>query len=301
MRKIAILAILLTNPINIANQTSEVTKIEHTSIQNTSSYFYLNINLKTLIRDIFKLEIYFHNQENKKANYYARSLIIEKEKETTVKIPYYVQEKIFLNIIISSQNLEKEIENIMFPIYPKVEKECNLNIERKCMSSFPTSVIYQNKKIKEEYSEISLLNKETNFQTFNNLLPIDKIYIKSNIILDDFIGYISLENKIDELEMYYDTQYLFPILANNSNQFLNLVLANKYYIDFLNGITSDTYKTNYQIRKEILFPYLDNKYSLTLQLNNLSLFSRVIFEFEIETKGVLIGDNGKYLIRRGYN
>lgn len=296
--------VLMFNTLNVKVNISGVEKIEYYSSDTTDNSFYLNVYLNSTFKDVVELTVYFYNS-NKKLDsnkYYSSALNIDGRKRTQAKIPYKFKEKIYLNIVIYSGNLEKEIENIMFPIYPRNDLICDLSEKRICESSHPVFVEYKNKKIIENNGYVSLINDKLNFSNFNNLIPINKIHIISNSLINKKEGYAVLKLKNNE-KVFCNEEFFIPLETVKENDVIYLEFLDKYYVDMKNGITSKNYINNSFYVNQIILPYIDYKYEFSVEiLGEFSGFEKVLVEFTVETKHKLVGEcnESKYCIRRSY-
>jgi len=300
MPKLFLVVTLLMNLINVSNEfVTIVEKIEYTADNYNNNILKLKIVLNSSSRDIVKLKIFFYDKNGEliNDNYYSSALEIEGIKETYAKVPVVIEDKMFLNIVLTSDNHKKEIENIMFPIYPKDNMECDLNASRICKSKHPSVVVYNNKVIDENYEMISLVNTNLNIDVFNNLIPLNKMKIITNSILID--GYSSLS--VDE-DIGLESISL-PLNIMMTNNIINFELANKYYLDVMEGKVYDNYKEKTIYDNQIILPYENKIYKITIELYDcFKIFNYVKIDFNVTTKDRLIGDCNlsKYCIRRNY-
>lgn len=296
---------LILNMININVDYCNIEKIEYYSNQYENNFITLNIGVKTNKRDVVQLDVYFYNKDNELLTnkYYSTSLVIDGKKETRAKIPLVVEGNINLNMVFYSGNLETEIENVMFPIYPREFLSCNLNESLICESNSPVYVLYENKNIKEVKEKIDILNEDLNFNSFNNLVPVNKVKLISTYQCLNHIAVLKLNEKIDGYDIYYDSEYSFPLKISCYNGILSFEVGEMYYVDFVNGKVSENYNYGSKYTNEILLPYENKNYLFRIEMENCFYnFDFVVFEFYVQTKGNLIGkcNESKYCLRRNY-
>ena len=112
-----------------------------------------------------------------------------------------------------------------------------------------------------------------------------------------------IEEKIDEFFIYYNEGYLFPLSLNSEKGIISFTLENKYYLDFINGEVHDVYKKDSVYTNDLLFPYVDKTYNITLKaIDCFSGFNEVTLDFNLHVLGDLIGgcNTSKYCLRRDY-
>lgn len=289
------LALIFSVIINLfSNNYSKVEKLEYENIISNSEYFYLNITINCYYRDIITLKIKSDEE------YYESSLIIENKKETRAKIPFKIKERIFLNIIITSSNENRNLLDIDFPVYPKNNSKCDLNKNNSCKSEYPIKVTYKNNEIIEKYEQISLNMKNTEIISFNNLIPIKNISLYAlNFDMGD--AYLYLNKEVNGLKVYYDGEYVLPLNIIKSRNNLNFEFSNSYYIDEMSGNTYEDYMINTKVDNNILLPYIDDIYDMKLVIYESNSFDEIILEFKVITRGNLIGNSkSKYLLKRSY-
>lgn len=304
MYKIVLCVSMLFNNAILESKNVSVEKIEYSFSNYTNEIINLDIELYSKSKDIIEMKIYFFDKEkeNKYKNYYSSALSIDGYKKTIAKIPFELKENIFLNIIFYSNNLNDEIENIMFPIYFINDKTCYLHERFICESEMPTKVVYENKKICEKYDRISLINKNLHYYSFSNILPIDNIKI-SYLFMDDGYANLYIKDNVKEFTINYDGGYIFPLVINNKNNVSSFSFENKYFVDIKKGVFYEDYYDNCLYVNKIILPYLDKEYSMEIQLIDcFASFSKVIIEFKVTTSGILFGDcsYSKYCFRREY-
>lgn len=300
MHKCLLILSLITNLISAdIGELTYLEKIEYSNHEIEEGIILLNIYLCTSNKDIVELKIYFCDEEGNKIKkeFYSSALTISKRKQTIAKIPLTIKEKMNLNITLFSYNKQEEFENIFFPIYPKENNYCNLNEKKICSSNSPVFVVYQNNKLYEEYETISLLNDNKIIYSFNNLIPLNKIRIYSNLHNEE--GYVTLYTK-DDIGLQDD---YIPLNVYFSDKILEFKIASKYYVDAKNGKVYEQYKNNTILDNEIILPYEDKKYVFKIKLeDSFYSFNIVEFTFNVQVKGGLIGNckKSKYCIRNSY-
>lgn len=209
MHKLALVFCVIINLFN--KHYSKVEKIEYSNAENSEEFIYLNITINCYVRDVITLKI------NNNEEYYESSLIIENKKETRAKIPFKIKEKSYLKINIISNNENINLTDIEFPVYPKNNEMCDLNKNKSCKSKYPSKVIYENDQIEEYYELISLNMENTNIFSFNNLIPINKISLYA-LNFENGDAYLYLNKKVNNLNVYYDKKYAFPLkMITNKN------------------------------------------------------------------------------------
>lgn len=296
---------LAITPINIKNDFCKIEKIEYNANSYNNKNLTLNIKLATSKRDVVQLDVYFYNKHKELVTnkYYSSSLVIDGRKETKATIPLPQGDKLFLNIIFYSGNLEQEIENIMFPIYPREFLLCDLNVEKICKSNNPAVVIYEDKKITEVIEKVSIINNKLEFDSFNNLVPIDQIKLISNLCINQKYSNLQIREKINDLNIYYEEGYRFLIKNKCREGIINFAFAERYYVDFFKGKTSQSYINDSFYINEVLLPYGNGSYSFCIEMEGVFInFSNVKVNFDVHTKGNLIGkcSQSKYCLRRNY-
>lgn len=296
---------MLFGTVNTSEEISKIEKVEYNAKTYDNQKIDLNIYVKTNKRDILQIIVYFYNKNNELIadKYYSSSLVVDGKKETRATIPILSKKELFLNIIFYSGNLDREIENIMFPIYSREFLSCDLNKDKICESNNPVIVVYENKNILEIKEKISLVNSGLDFNSFNNLVPINKIKLISNVeALYDY-GFLKLEKNVNDFDVYYDGGYIFNLKINSINGIMGFNISDNYYVNFFEGKTSQNYINDALYINEILLPYNNTSYSFIVELNDVfTNFSSVKVRFVVNTKGNLIGkcDSSKYCLRRNY-
>lgn len=292
--------ILLFNTVQIQENICEIKKIEYIANNSMSKNIFLNIVVESTFRDVFQLSIYFYDRNKELLNNkcYSSSLVVQGKKNTQAKIPVEIKDTMYLNIIVYSGNLEKEIENIMFPIYPKKHQTCDLGVEKICRDTFPTIINYENKEINEVYNYITLTNHSLYFFCFDNLLPLSKIHLISNSGIDEING-----SAIMRVKSEINNELFVPLKIIQNNNLFHFKLAEKYYVNLKEGKTSKNYMKDSYYISEIVFPYIDQEYQFELEITDLfEGFETIVIPFNVVTKGQLLGKCGeaKYCVRRSY-
>ena len=272
---------------------------------NTDKNTSINIGLYSCVGDVLELKIYFYDENKMLANnrYFSSALSIKGRKETIAKIPIKVEEKMFFKIILYSSNFKGNIVEIMFPVYPKESSFCSLNRNNLCISKYPSKVSYRNGKIEENYEKISLIAYKDVFYSYDNLIPIQDIKILSDSKKNYGVASLILKENIESFNIYYDNCYRFSLDIKEKDNISFFDFSNKYYIDFLKGVISETHLKNAVFDNNVLLPYKDKEYELILEIEGyFSNFSVVQFNFIVNTEGELIGEckYSKYCIRRSY-
>lgn len=304
MRNIFLSFILLCSNFYNVETVTKIEKIEYISNNYVGGDFSLDIEIFAPVKDIVELKVYFYNKNKELVsdNYYSDSLIIKGHKKTVAKIKYDIEEMMLLNVVVYSDNKKDIIENIMFPVYEREYLTCDLNLEKICISNYPSKTAYMNKKIIEEWEKISLINQNLVIESFDNLVPIDKIHLISNLDVFEAESKMVLKQKIEGMNLFYDDGYIFNLLIEN-DEIINLKFMDKYCLDLLNGKTYEGYKENCVYSKNIVLPYINNVYEFIVEIKNgFVSFSNVIFRFKVITEGGLIGkcNDSKYCVRRQY-
>lgn len=281
---------MLVSMFSVTN-ISEVKKIEYTSIDYNNNVLNLKLDISVSKRDIITLNIYFYKDKAKQEKYYNSSLTLEKSSETVAKIPIEICEKMEMNIIVISNNMGEEIANAFLPLYPYQQEMCVLEMNKVCTSKYPSVVSYKNNEISKEYETISLVNDSLFFYSFNNLLPLDKISLITNLsISNEGYGVMRIE------------EYQVPIKVNGYN-IKQLGLENKYYLNVKEGITYDKYVCDTIYDSNIILPYIDKEYSVNIELYDCFLsFNTVSISFVVATRNSFLGDcsSSVYCFRRVY-
>ena len=292
MHRLALVFSVVISLLN--NQYSKVEKIEYSNTENSEEFIYLNITIDCYFRDVITLKI------NNNEEYYESSLIIENKKETRAKIPFKIKEKSYLKINIISNNENINLTNIEFPVYPKNNDMCDLNKNKFCKSKYPSKVIYENGKIEEYYELMSLNMESTNIFSFNNLIPINKISLYA-LNFENGDAYLYLNKKVDNLNIYYDKKYAFPLKMITNKNSVNFEFSNNYYINEIKGETYENYVVNTRIDNNILLPYVNETYEMKLVIYESNSFEKVTLKFNVVTEGNLIGNKeSKYILKRSY-
>ncbi len=292
MHKLALVFCVIVNLFN--KHYSKVKKIEYSNVENSEEFIYLNITINCYIRDVITLKI------NNNEEYYESSLIIENKKETRAKIPFKIREKSYLKINIISNNKNINLTNIEFPVYPKNNDLCDLNKNKSCKSKYPSIVIYENNKIEEYYELVSLNMENINVFSFNNLIPINKINLYA-LNFENGDAYLYLNKKVNNLNIYYDKKYTFPLKMITNKNSVNFEFSNNYYINEIKGETYEDYVVNTRIDNNILLPYVDETYEMKLVIYESNSFEKVTLKFNVITKENLIGNKeSKYILKRSY-
>lgn len=284
-----------------------VTKVERIEYDNNyeNNFVNLKIKIKAYSKDIVELKIYIcdKNKNIISNNYYSSVLNIEKEKNTIAKIPLTLNEKIFLNIEIYSDNLGENIVDIMFPIYPKKDAICNFDETKLCKSNNPVYIVYENEKITEKYEEIFLINQEMKIENFDNILDLSEIKILHNLTILEGKANLYLSEKIDNFHIRYDDYYTFPLKLNKVNNVIGIMFMEYYYIDVINGKVYENYFNNTNYDNKLIMPYEENKYSFHVEIFDYFCgFEKIVFHFDVITTKGLVGSCNlhKYCLRRNY-
>lgn len=292
MHKLALVFCVIVNLFN--KHYSKVEKIEYSNVENSEEFIYLNITINCYIRDVITLKI------NNNEECYESSLIIENKKETRAKIPFKIREKSYLKIDIISNNKNINLTNIEFPVYPKNNDLCDLNKNKSCKSKYPNKVVYENNKIEEYYELVSLNMENINVFSFNNLIPINKISLYA-LNFENGDAYLYLNKKVNNLNIYYDKKYTFPLKMITNKNSVNFEFSNNYYINEIKGETYEDYVVNTRIDNNILLPYVDETYEMKLVIYESNSFEKVTLKFNVITKENLIGNKeSKYILKRSY-
>lgn len=296
--------ILLFNTLQIKQNICRVEKIEYITSNSVNNNVCLNLEVQSTYRDIFELKVYFYDKEKELINnkWYSSALVIQGRKDTQAKVPIDVADVTYLNIIVYSGNLEKEIENIMLPLYRKSSSMCDLTRDKLCVSSIPSVIKYENKEIKEFYSNVTVVNDSLSFFSFTNRLPLDKIHLISNSHIDEKEGWAILRLKSGRHELFSEEDTIPLKMASNNNVFY-FELAENYYVNIKDGRTSISYIEDSYYINEIVFPYIDEQYNFELEIHNLLAdFETILVSFDVKTRGDLVGDCkvSKYCVRRSY-
>lgn len=298
MPKVFLVLCFLLNLTNNNVYTTRVEKIEYTNLDYKENKLWLKISLNSSLRDIVELKIYFYDINNNKINddYYSSAIEINGKVDTFAKIPIIIDEKKYLNIVLVSNYFNCEIENVMIPIYPKEESECDLDENEICRSENPSVVTYENKILEEKYESIMLINRET-INVFNNILPIDKVSLILKGKLNEGIAYLIVES-----EMGIENN-LIPLSVKQNDELVSFRISGNYYIDFLNGVNYENYKTNTIYDNKIILPYGTKTYKFYIVMEEcFKNFKNVNFSFYVNVDNNLIGKctDSKYCIRRSY-
>lgn len=279
-----------------------VDKISYSASDNTGSMFYLNIDLYSAKKDIIELKIYFYDIDKNVLNNicYSSSLEVNKSKSTIAKIPYKIEEDIYLRIFILNENGKNEILNLFFPVFPKEDNVCCF-LNRSCETR--DVVVYSKGVIEEIKSKVFLINENTTLYSFDNRLKIERIRLSASLFKEDGYAYLSIKDKIDGINLYYNEGYQIPLSVISDKGIIYSKLENMYYLDFLKGATFENYNKDTIYMNDIVFPYFDNSHEMKLVFFDcFAGFSRVEVSFNLFIEGNLIGDclSSKYCLRRGY-
>lgn len=283
-------------------ESFRVDKISYSASDNTGSMFYLNIDLYSSIKDVVELKIYFYDINKNVLNniYYSSSLEVDKSKSTIAKVPYKIEEDIYLRIFIFNENGKNEFLNLFFPVFPKKDNVCYLS-KRYCENR--DVVIYREGIVETEKSKVFLVNESSNFYSFDNRLKIERIRISASLFKEEGYAYLSIKDKIEGINLYYNNGYEIPLSVKNDKGIVYSKLENMYYLDFLNGATFENYRKDTIYMNDIVFPYFDNSYEMKLVfVDCFAGFSRVEVSFNLIVEGELIGEcfSSKYCLRRDY-
>lgn len=292
MLKFVLCFSLLLGTVKTSDTSSRVDKIEYSAKDYESGILKLRIELVS-DRDVMTLKVDFYDSKNTKLNnYYTSSLIVEGRQNTIARIPVSIKEKMYMHIKIISFNEDKELVDIKMPLYPFGHQVCYLIDKHECKSKYPSIVKYENNRVNEEYEVIGLVNKNLNLYSYDNLLPIEKIKVVTNLHkLDDGYAMLNIED------------YTIPIRIENKNSIINFEIANKYYLDVKNGNTYDYYMSDTIYKNQIIFPYENMKYDFVLQLKETFIsFDEVVIPFSVNTFNRFIGKCSEsiYCVRRLY-
>ena len=303
MHKIVLCVSLLFNTINFKEGNRTVVEsIVHNT--NKEDVIELEIELYSNNEDIVEMSIYFYDEkmEDKYDEYFSSSLLIKGSKTTTATIPFEKKEKVFLNIIFFSNDLAENIADIFFPIYKANVGVCKLSDVYYCQSGAPSVIEYKNGEIKEFYDKFFLVNKNNEFYSFRNYIMLDKIKLSASM-WQDVSANLYIEEEIEGLNLYYDSGYVVPLIVNFEDGIITFNLANNYYLDVLHGKTYEDYKDGTVFSNNILLPYRDNEYDMSIEIDGLESFTEVIINFKTKTNGMFYGacKESKYCLRRDYS
>ena len=303
MHKVILCISLMINL--LSTNSAEQTKIEKIEYNNYSNdLIELKITILSKKKDLIEMQVcFFDTQKNKLDDVcYSSAVEVENRKKTTAKIEKSVKENMYLNIIFVSQNKEEKIKEIMFPIYVNKIETCYISRKHYCKSTIPSKVVYENDKINQYYDEISLINKENNYYSHNNLMPIQRIKINSrNEVLDGFAN-LYIYKQVSDFHIYYDKQYTFPLKIKLTD-IISFEFENYYYLDLLKGITYENYQFDTIKENQIVFPYKNNEYDIKIEIIDCFYILKTIeVDFKVLTRGDLMGDciKSKYCLRRIY-
>ena len=305
MRSLLLSFMLLFCNYQDARNITKVNIIEYYSNSHKDDIITLNINITATKRDVIELKIYFcdENKNNLNKDYFSSALTIQGNKKTEARIPIHISEKMYLNIVFYSSNLDKEIENVMFPIYKNEDLICDLNETKICKSNNPVHVIYENKKIREIYEKIAVSNETLMFKSFNNIVPIEDIRLICNNQINDGEMNLYIKEKIDEYSLYYKEGYAFNLEAYVVNNVIRFAFMDYHYVDLHNGKMYDNYISDGVYIKDVILPYRNKEYNFVIELKDCFVsFKTVKLDFKVKTKGDLIGgcETSKYCLRRSY-
>jgi hypothetical protein len=306
MPKIALCISLLFNTFNfIEDREIGIKNIEYNIENYNIEFINLKIDLFSKKEDIVEINIAFYNAEKTKLNenFHSSALTIKGDKSTIARIPFKLEEKIYLDISFYSNNFDEIFDRVMFPVYPKINGICYLHESFSCKGETPSVVQYKDKKISEKYDKISLLNKNLSFFSFKNKMPLENIKIASALKIQGGYGNLLIEKKINEFEINYDDGYAFPLIFERINGVIELGFANQYYLDLIRGKTYEDYQMDTIKINQIIFPYVDESYDIEIELINcFASFERVVIDFSVITNKSLYGNcnASKYCLRRIY-
>lgn len=283
----------------------KVNSITYSVNESANTSFLLSIELYSRVKDVIELKIYFYDiNKNMISNkYYSSVLEIEKSKNTIAKIPYKIEQNMFLRIQFYNDNTLNHVFDLFFPVYPSEVNVCDLNKNNYCQSNSPVLVTYNNGKIEEKMSKIFLVNEMLEFYSFDNRLNIERIKMSSNLFTDRGYAYLFLNERIEEFFVYYNNGYYFPLILNDNHGLIVPSLEGEYYLDLIEGKTYDYYEIDSLHTNDILFPYVDNTYYITLKvIDGFIGFNEVTLNFSLNVLGKLIGYcvDSKYCLRRDY-
>ena len=292
MFKVLLCFSLLLGNFSLQGDSGFVKKIEYNLRDNVDNKVLLKINLFSIREDVVEIRINFYDREmDCYPIYYSSSLMLKGDMQTVAKIPFEFTDKTYLNIAFYSSNKHEIFEEVLFPVYPRKNDICDFNIKNHCISDYPSVVVYENKNIYEKYDELFLISNDKEYYSFNNRLPIDKIKISSK--LESFDGYaiLYLEHQLSEWDLYYKEKYSIPLSIKVKNNIIKFGLENKYYLDIINGLVYENYHVGTVHLNELIFPYIDAKYSLRIELVDASIYyDKVIVDFVVLTNGALLGN-----------
>lgn len=293
------LAMFVTN-LSIYDDITQVKQIEYTAKELEEDVINMKVRIYSSKKDLIELRVFF---DNKQSDFFSSVLEVEGELNTIAKIPILDNDIALLALIFYSHNLNEIIKKIDLPVYYVKKDICRLSEEKLCISSTPVKVLYDGEYIKEEYEKIALINNESNYFTFNNLFPIDKIKVSSSLIEDGGYANLFVEGKICLKEINDYNGCSFPLEVTYNRGILDFKFYNNYYLDMVQGRTYESYKSNTVYTNNIVFPYEDKEYKISIILENVFIsFEKVSLDFVLKTKGFLIGDciDSKYCLRRVY-
>lgn len=304
MLKIALcLSLLVPSFYNVDEDIVE--KIEY----NVSSYskegIELDVSLNINKRMVLTMKVYFYDENKNILNnkYYASSVVLEKHSETKAKIPIQFNGKIYLNIMFENGENNEEIDNLFFPIYEKLAGVCDFGEEKMCDSKYPVKVVYQKGFVNEFFEKIFLVEDNLHMRSYDNRLPIEKLAIKTSVHKEDGYAALYIYEKYDYINVYYDGKYEFPLEIYSENGIINFKIANKYYLNYIDGKISEEYFANSVFDNNLVFPFNEDIYYMDIVLvDAFYVFDIVKLPFVFEIKGNLIGrcNDAKYCIKRGY-
>lgn len=303
MHKIILCISLIINLLNTS--TNEVTKVEKIEYNNNSNdLIELEIILLASKKDLIEMQICFYDAINNKLQdtCYSSAIEVEGRKKTIASIAKDIKEDMYLNMTFLSINTDKQIDKVTLPIYLHEQENCYLSKQYYCKSKKPSKVIYQGKKINEFYDEISLVSKDHNYYSNNNLMPIERIKIISKN--EALVGFANLYiyQEISEFHAYYDNKYTFP-LKISLDYGISFTFENNYYLDLLKGIMYENYTFDTIKMRQIIFPYKDEEYDIKIEISNcFNIIKNIEVDFKVSTKGRLFGNcnENKYCLRRIY-
>lgn len=303
MHKIILCISLVINFLNIPSiEETKIEKIEYNNYSN--DLIKLQITILANKKDLIEMQICFYDaKKNKlKDTCYSSAIEVEKRKNTTAKIEKNIKENMYLHIVFISTNEGKKIEEVMFPIYINEKETCYISKKFYCKSKSPSKVIYENGEINKIYDELSLINKQNNYYSYDNLMPLQRIKINSKHEVLEGSANLYIYKEIRDFHIYYDMKYIFP-LKIKYDDILSFEFENEYYLDLLKGITYEDYNLNLIKMNQIVFPYKDQEYDIKIEIIDcFNIFKTIEVDFKVLTKGKLFGNcnESKYCLRRIY-
>lgn len=269
-----------------AEDTCVVNRLEYKPTEVNDGILKINIEIYSSNRDIITLKAILSDN-----TYYTSSIEVYKSQKTVAKIPINTVAEDKIKLIINSHNKKTEIVNLYLPLYYNEKKVCDFTYENICKSQYPSIIRYENNEILMMYEKIEMVNKNLYLYSDDNMLPLNKISLVSNIDNKDENNYAYL--------LFEEKEIALNIEENN--KIIAFTLIDKYYLDIKEGKVYEEYKKDMIYDNKLVFPYINKTYEFNLFIIDYFIsFSEVIIPFKVITFNDFIGDcdSSIYCVKR---